>query len=62
VSQPTAARLLDGGTATADTDQLTFQIRDLPSGAYLVRVRVDGAESPLDFDPSGAPVAPSVTL
>lgn len=62
VAQPTAARLFDGGVATDDTDPLVFQIRDLPSGTYLVRVRVDGAESPLDFDPSGAPVAPTVTL
>jgi hypothetical protein len=31
-------------------------------GEYLVRVAVDGAESPLDVDPSGAYVSPAVVL
>jgi hypothetical protein len=62
VAQPTAARLIDGGVIASDTNTLTFQITNLPAGTYLVRVRVDGAESPLALDPSGAPSAPSVTL
>jgi hypothetical protein len=37
-------------------------LHGLPAGNYLVRVRIDGAESPLDLDPSGAPVAPSIVL
>jgi len=62
LAEPTAARLFDGGMVSADTDTLTFQLQGLPAGNYLVRVRIDGAESPLDLDPSGAPVAPSITL
>jgi hypothetical protein len=62
VAQPTAARLIDGGVVAADTATLTFPIENLPAGTYLVRVRVDGAESPLALDPSGAPSAPSVSL
>lgn len=61
-AQPTAARLFDGGVATGDTSTLTFPISSLPSGTYLARVRVDGAESPFDLDPSGTPVAPTVNL
>lgn len=60
--QPSVSRLFDGGVATADTDTLAFQISNLPAGSYLVRVRVDGAESPLDSDPSGVPVAPVIDL
>jgi hypothetical protein len=60
--QPAAARLIDGGIVAADTGALTFQVQGLPSGSYLARIRVDGAESPLDLDPSGAPVAPIIAL
>jgi hypothetical protein len=62
LAEPTAARLFDGGVVSADTDTLTFQLQGLPAGNYLVRVRIDGAESPLDLDPIGAPVAPGITL
>jgi hypothetical protein len=62
LAQPTATRLFDAGVVLNDTDTLTFEVRGLPPGWYLVRVRIDGAESPLDFDPSGAPIAPSITL
>jgi Pvc16 N-terminal domain len=60
--QPTAARLFDAGVVNADIDTLIFPLHGLPAGNYLVRVRIDGAESPLDLDPSGAPVAPSIAL
>lgn len=60
--QPTAARLFDAGFVQNDTDTLMFEVQGLPPGEFLVRVRIDGAESPLEFDPSGAPVAPSITL
>lgn len=62
LAQPTAARLFDAGVVDAATDTLTFALHGLPPGSYLVRVRIDGAESPLDLDPSGAPIAPSITL
>jgi hypothetical protein len=42
--------------------QITFPIPGVPAGMYLVRVRINGAESPLDYvDPTGY-VTPSVTL
>jgi hypothetical protein len=45
-----------------DTTTLTFDIPDVESGTYLVRVRVDGAESPLDYvDPVGYQT-PAVTI
>jgi hypothetical protein len=59
---PPATHLFDAGPIDADTDTLTFAIQGLAPGHYLVRVRVDGAESPFDLDPSGAPVTPSIDL
>jgi hypothetical protein len=56
------SNLVDGGTITAATSILTFTVSGLPAGQYLVRVRVDGAESPLDLDALGVPVAPVITL
>jgi hypothetical protein len=50
-SPPTAPRLFDGGTLTADSATVTFAVPDLPSGTYLVRILVDGAESPLTGTP-----------
>jgi hypothetical protein len=61
-SDPTAAHLFDGGTRPADTHTLVFRVGLLSSGPYLVRVWVDGAESPLDLDPSGVPTGPVVTM
>ena len=48
--------------ASPPAAQLTIPIPGVSAGSYLVRVRVDGAESPLDYvDPTGY-VAPSITL
>jgi hypothetical protein len=58
----TAAHLFDGGTMPADTDTLVFDIRSLPGGPYLVRLWIDGADSPLDLDASGLPTGPTATL
>jgi hypothetical protein len=41
---------------------LTFRANAFQTGTYLVRVRVDGAESPLDLDASGKFTAPQVTV
>jgi hypothetical protein len=38
--------------ATSDTNQVTFQISSVPTGTYLARVQIDGAESLLTFDPN----------
>jgi hypothetical protein len=53
---------------TSDADLITFAVRSVQAGDYLVRVRVDGAESPLDFDTDPAsptfnqPIAPKITI
>jgi hypothetical protein len=36
-------------------------VPNLPSGTYLARVLIDGAGSPFELDPSGAPIAPTVS-
>jgi IPT/TIG domain len=48
----------------ATTTSLDFPIpTDFPTGTFLLRVQVDGAESPLDTDPAtGAYVGPTVTI
>jgi hypothetical protein len=61
-ADPSAAHLFDAGIMPADTDMLIFPVGLMPPGAYLVRIWVDGAESPFDLDPSGAPTGPTVTL
>ena len=62
LADPTTGQLFDGGTMANDTDTLTFPVLGLASGSYLVRVLIDGAESPLELDPSGVPIAPSITF
>ena len=49
-------QLFDGGTIPSDTDTVVFPIPGLPSGTYVVRVLIDGAESPL------TPVAPTINI
>jgi Pvc16 N-terminal domain len=48
------------GSSSAPT--LEFPISDVAAGRYLVRVQIDGAESPLDFQEGQGYVAPAVTL
>jgi hypothetical protein len=44
-------------------NQVLVQTQGVPAGDYLVRIRVDGADSPLDVDPSTkAFITPKVTL
>lgn len=50
----------DAGTPPAS--QLDFPIPDAPPGEYLVRVRVDGAESSLEYDQAGGYTEPRITL
>lgn len=59
---PGAGRLFDGGTLTADSDTVIVPIPGLPSGSYVVRALIDGAESPVVVGAGGAPVAPSITI
>lgn len=46
---------------TSSTNTLTFPIKNVV-GVYLVRITVDGAESPLDLDPSSPTFGPKVTI
>ncbi len=59
---PSVAHLFDASTIAVDTNVLTFDIPALAPGNYLVRIRVDGAESPMEVDVHGTPVAPVITL
>jgi len=61
-SAPMAAHLFDAGVINTATDMLVFDVSGVASGDYLVRVRIDGAESPLQFDVHGVPIAPQITL
>jgi hypothetical protein len=48
---------------TATTSSLTFAISGVGGGTtYLVRVTVDGAESPLNLDPTSPTYGPTVTI
>ena len=49
---------------TVSTNSLTFPISDVQGGGtiYFVRITVDGAESPLDLDPSSSTFGPTVTV
>jgi hypothetical protein len=47
---------------TVDTSTLKIPISGVKSGDYLVRVQIDGAESPLVTDQSNRYVAPKVTV
>jgi hypothetical protein len=38
--------------ATSDANQITINISNVPTGTYLVRVQIDGAESLLTIDPA----------
>lgn len=46
----------------ADTASIEFPVAFVAPGAYLVRVQVDGAESPLEVNGAGQFSAPSITI
>jgi hypothetical protein len=62
LSGKTVAYLFAAAPLTEDTDEVTFHISGVKAETYLVRVRVDGAESPLDGDENNQPTAPRVTI
>ncbi|MGF1939393.1 MAG: DUF4255 domain-containing protein [Nostoc sp. ChiQUE02] len=47
---------------TQDTDAIAIPVKNVKPGTYIVRVRVDGAESPLHKNQSGAYDSPQVTI
>jgi len=60
---PPAAFIFTLPALTVAASTLTFNISKVPGGGavYFVRVKVDGAESPLNLNP-GAPLGPTVTI
>jgi hypothetical protein len=47
---------------TEDTDAIVIPVKNVKPGTYIVRVRVDGAESPLHKNQSGEYDSPQVTI
>lgn len=45
-----------------DTDAIAISVKDVKAGTYLVRVQVDGAQSPLNMNQSGEYDSPQVTI
>ena len=45
-----------------DTATIVFPVSFVAPGSYLLRVQVDGAESPLGVDGSGAYASPAITI
>ena len=62
VGDPPAAHSFTLPAATGNVPQLTFPVSDVAAGDYLIRVQVDGAESPLDLDPASPDFGPTVTF
>jgi hypothetical protein len=59
---PAKAYVSQPAIATADSNQITVNIANVPSGTYVARLQVDGAESMLSVDSgtkllTGPPVA-----
>jgi len=53
----------NGVTAPAETTtQIVFRYTDVAAGDYLLRLRVDGVDSPLGFDGAGNFDSPQVTI
>ena len=49
---PAASYSSSSVVATADSGQITLKIENVPTGNYLARVQIDGAESLLTVDPN----------
>ena len=45
-----AAYIFNPNTRNEDTNVVVFPIHEVLGGEYLVRVQIDGAESPLEVD------------
>jgi hypothetical protein len=63
-----AVRTFAAEPRTGDTGHLRFAVDGVPLGDHLVRVRIDGAESPFQNDSNplsptfGQPIAPRITI
>ncbi len=61
-TEPVRAYSFPAAARVGDTDTVTFQVRGVAPGEYLVRVEVAGAESLLEMDGGGNYSAPAVTI
>jgi hypothetical protein len=61
VSPPTAF-VSEPVVSTADSNQVTIEIAGVPTGTYLARVQIDGAESLLAVDSSNQFSGPTVAM
>ena len=61
---PPAAYTFTLPPVTASTSSLTFPISGVQGGGttYFIRLAIDGAESPLDLDPTSLTFGPTVTI
>jgi hypothetical protein len=50
------------GSPSGPVSEIEVPVPGVVTGTYLVRVRVDGAESPLETDTAGAYASPTVTI
>jgi hypothetical protein len=69
LSSPPAAYVFRGRSRSAETTSLTFSVKDVQAGDYLVRIQVDSAESLLNVDEThrdsptfGQYISPTVSI
>jgi len=61
-NRDTPDRIFRASRQSGVTQELTFPVRDLLLGEYLVRVQIDGAESPLQIDDQSRYAGPLLTV
>lgn len=59
---PTSSQLFDGGSANSASNSAAFSFVPPAHGNYLARVRIDGADTPLQLGPGGVPVGPLISF
>jgi hypothetical protein len=59
---PTRRPLSPPTSPPGPSENITIPIKGVKAGSYLVRIQVDGAESPLGMNPAGQYVSPLLTL
>jgi hypothetical protein len=57
-----AAYVFPRPPAAADAATIGFEISGVPTGTYLVRVQVDGGETPVVLDPASPAFGPTVPI
>jgi hypothetical protein len=57
-----AAYSFAAGARTSDTDTITIPISGVGAAAYVARLQVDGADSPVDLDTNSPTFGPMVTI